>query len=171
MARKRRYLYLYLTLACFLGLIAIFLADGYMGIYDTVSVLAGEQEQKIEADYWLQQDRFWSTGIQRGEKALFTYTVDNRQFSSYTADIQVSAWHSQEKVRDLLSQQMTISPFAKGELQWSIDAAEFLPADIPAEQSYDFTVVISRGDIERRIIVYINPAPYPLKPPVPTRVN
>jgi hypothetical protein len=39
---------LYLALACFAGLIAIFIADGYLGIYDTAYVTAGEYEQEIE---------------------------------------------------------------------------------------------------------------------------
>ena len=38
MAAERRNLFLYLTLACFLGIIAIFIFDGYVGIYDTIYV-------------------------------------------------------------------------------------------------------------------------------------
>ena len=167
MATKRRNLFLYLTLACFFGLIAIFIVDGYMGIYDILSITAGEHEQKIEADHWLRQDRFWSTVTNRGDKVFFSYEVDNRQFSSYTADIEVSVWHSQEKVRDLLSQQIIISAFDKGQLEWVVDTAEFLPADIPPEQGYQYTVIIKRGKVERNIIVNINPSPYPQKFPLP----
>jgi len=47
----RRYLFLYLTLACFFGLVAIFIVDGYIGIYDTLYITAGEREQTIEADF------------------------------------------------------------------------------------------------------------------------
>jgi len=53
MAVKRRYLFLYLALACVAGLTAIFIVDAYLGIYDTVYVTAREYTQKIEADYWL----------------------------------------------------------------------------------------------------------------------
>ncbi len=170
MAAKRGNLFLYLTLACFLGLIAIFIVDGYLGIYDTVYVTGGEYEQKIEADFWLQQERFWSTGVNQGEKVFFRYEVDNRQFSSYTADIEASVWHSQEKVRDLISQQIVIAAFDKGQLEWVIDTAELLPNGIPPEQRYEFTVIIKRGEIERKIIVYINYPAYPPKPvPVPPR--
>ena len=165
MATKKRNLFLYLTLACFFGLIAIFIVDGYMGIYDTIHITAGEREQKIEPDTWLRQDSFWTAGVNRGEKAFFTYEVANRQFSSYTADIEVSAWRMQEKVQDLVSQPISIAAFGEGQLEWVIDTTELLPEDIPAEQSYEFTVIIKRGEIERNIIVRINPVPYQVKPP------
>ena len=170
MATKRRNLFLYLTLACFFGLIAIFIVDGYMGIYDTVYVTAGEREQKIESDVWLRGDKFWSAGVNRGEKAFFRYEVDNRRFSGYTADIEVSVWRSQQKVRNLISQPILIDAFDKGQLEWEVDTAELLPGDIPPEQSYEYTVNIKRGEIERNIILRINPIPYLPKPaPVPPR--
>ena len=170
MATKRRNLFLYLTLACFLGLIAIFIVDGYLGVYDTLEITAGERPQTIEPDFWLQQGRVWSTGVNRDEKAFFRYEVDNRQFSSYTADVEVSVWHSQEKVRDLISREISIAAFDKGQMQWVLDTAEIRPSDIPPEQVYEFSVIIRRGEIERKIIVYINPLPYPAKPaPVPPR--
>ena len=170
MATKRRNLFLYLTLACFFGLITIFIVDGYMGIYDTIYVTAGEREQKIESDVWLRGDRFWSAGVNRGEKAFFRYEVDNRQFSSYTADIEVSVWRSQQKVRNLISQPILIDAFDKGQLEWEVDTAELLPGDIPPEQSYEYTVNIKRGEIERNIILRINPIPYlPKTAPVPPR--
>ncbi|MFC2001638.1 hypothetical protein ACFLUZ_03935 [Chloroflexota bacterium] len=169
MVKKRRNLFLYLTLVCFFGLIAIFIVDGYMGIYDTLYITASEQEQKIEADVWLRQDRAWSTGVNRDEKALFRYEVDNRQFSSYIANIEVSVWHSQEKVRALLPQPISIAAFDKGQLEWIIDTAELLPTDLPPKQGYQYTVIIKRGEIERKIILYINPSPYPLKPVIVPR--
>ena len=167
MAAKRRNLFLYLTLACFFGLIAIFIVDGYMGIYDTLYITTGEREQKIEADVWLRQDRAWSTGVNRGEKVFFRYEVDNRQFSSYTANVEVSLWRSQEKVRDVIAQPMEIGSFEKEQLEWAMGR---IPQDIPPEQGYQYTVIIKRGEIERRIIVNVNPSPYPLKPiPAQTR--
>jgi len=168
-AKGRRNLFLYLTLACFLGLIAIFIVDGYLGIYDTIYITAGEWEQKVEPDFWLRQDRLWSTGVNRGEEAFFRYEVDNRQFSDYTADVEVSIWHDQEKVRDLISQRILVAAFDRGELEWVVNTAELLPSALPPEQGYDYSVIIKRGEIERRVIVYINPAPYPLKPPVPVQ--
>ena len=170
MATKRRNLFLYLTLVCFFGLIAIFIIDGYMGIYDTVYITAGEREQKIESDVWLRGDKFWSSGVDRGEKAFFRYEVDNRQFSSYAADIEVSVWRMQEKVLDVISQPLVVAPFDKGQLKWAMDANEILPSDALPEQSYEYTIIIKRGEIERNVILYINPVPYAPKPaPVPPR--
>lgn len=157
MAKKRKGLFLYLTLACFLGLIAIFIADGYLGIYDTIYIIAGEREEKVEPDFWLQQDMSYSAGVNWDEKALFTYEVDNRLFSSYSTDIDVSLWHSQEKVADLLSQQLTLGAFDKEQLEWVVDTTEFEPNDIPQKQGYQYSLIIKRGEIERRIILYIGP--------------
>ena len=163
----RRNLFLYLTLACFVGLIAIFIVDGYMGVYDTLYITAGEREEEIGRD-----SRPWqrSVAVEWGGKAFFRYEVDNRQFSSYAADIEVSVWHSQEKVADLIAQQISVAAFDKGELEWVIDTAELVPADIPPEQGYEFTVVIKRGEIERRLITHVRALPYLPKPvPVPPR--
>ena len=170
MATKRRNLFLYLALTCFIGIIAIFIADGYMGVYDTIYVTAGEREQKIEPDRWLRQDAFWSAGVNWGEKVFFRYEVDNRQFSDYAADIEVSVWHSQEKVLDLVSQPMLVAPFDKGQLKWEVNTEELKPSGVTPEQPYEFSVIIKRGEIERKIIVYISLPVYPPKSaPVPPR--
>ena len=163
----RRNLYLYLTIACFLGLIAIFIADGYMGIYDNLFVTTGEREDEIGRD-----SRPWqqSVAVEWDAPAFFRYEIDNRQFSSYTADIEASVWHSQEKVGDLGSYQVLIDAFDKIELEWVMDTAELVPSGIPPEEAYEFTVIIKRGEIERKIVVYITPSAYPPKPvPVPPR--
>ena len=168
----RKNLYLYLTLACFFGLIAIFIVDGYLGIYDSLEITAGEQPQTIEADEWLRQEKFGvrGVGVNQGEKAFFRYEVDNRRFSSYKADIEVSVWHSQQKVSDVVSQPISIGAFDKGRVEWVIDTAELLSADDPQEQVYECTVTIKRGEVERNIIVYINPLTRASKPvPAPAR--
>ncbi len=173
MATKRRKLFL-LILACFFGIIIVLFVDSYMGIYDSLEITAREQPQTIEADEWLRQEEFGvrGVGVNRDERVSFTYEVDNRQFSSYTVDIEVSVWHSQQKVRDLISQQLSVAAFDKGQLEWTIDNTEILPSGIPPEQSYEYTVIIKRGEIERKIIVSISqltyPSEYPLKP-VPAR--
>ncbi len=181
----RRNLFLYLALACFVGLVAIFITDGYMGIYDTVYITTGEQSWKVEADFWLrggpvyvprlvsapfpsETDKVaYSMSANREEKISFRYEVDNRQFSRYTADIEVSVWHSQQKVRDLLSQSVSIAAFEKDNLEWVIDNTELVPGDIPPAQSYEYSIIITRGELERRIIVYVNPNvnPIPQKQP------
>jgi len=170
MATKQRNIFLYLALACFVGIIAIFIVDVYMGVYDTLYVTAGEREQKIEPDFWLRGDYLWSTGVNQGEKVFFRYEVDNRQFSQYSVPVEVSVWRMQEKVLSLISQPIVVAPFRKGEVEWVVDSSELLPSGVPPEQTYEHTVIIKRGEIERKVIVYINPPAYPPKPvPVPPR--
>jgi hypothetical protein len=164
MTTKRRNLYLYLTLACFFGIIAIFIVDGYLGIYDTIYITAGEREQKIESDAWQRDDPFWSSGLTRGEKAFIRYEIDNRLFSHYEADVEVSVWRMQEKVSDVLSQHVVVGAFNKGQVQWEIDTTKLLPLDAPPEQGFDYTLTIRRGETERNIVLYVNPSPYPVNP-------
>ncbi len=177
----RKDVFLYLALACFVGLLVIFIVDGYLGIYDTLYMTAGEQEFKVEADVWLRTYPTYAPAptiapvvvgpaesdkgayylpTSREDKISFRYEVDNRQFSTYKADVEVSLWHSQQKVQDLISQSLSISAFEKGELGWDIDNAELLPTDILPEQSYQYTVSIKRGEIERKIVISINPLVY-----------
>lgn len=160
----RKNLFLYLTLACFFGLIAIFVVDGYLGVYDTLHVTSGEYEEEIEADFWLRQDWTWSTGVNWEEKVFLQYEVANHQFSGYNADIAASVWHGQEKEIDLGTQSVSIDPFAKAEVEWLVDTAELLPN--PPEQSYQYSIIIERGEIERKIIVNINPYAWPPKPEI-----
>jgi len=171
MAVKHKILYLYLAVACFVGIILIFVFDGYIGVYDTLIVKAGEDERKIEADYWQRGDRDWPLDVEWGGKAFFYYEVDNRRFSTYTADIEVSVWHSLEKVSDILLQTVEINSFDKQQVEWVVDAAVLVPADAPSEQGYEFTIYINRGEVERRFIVYIRSSEYPVKvmPAAPPR--
>ena len=172
MATKRKSLYLYLTLLCFVGLIAIFVVDGYLGVYDALYVPMGEREQKVEADQWVQWSQYGMAQVNWGEKAFFRYEVDNRLFSTYKADITVSVWHSQQKVRDLLSQPIVIAPFDKGQLQWTIDTAELLPTGVSTEggpgYTVEYTVIIKRGEIERKVIFTVTVYGKVPSPPVPT---
>jgi len=167
MATKRRNIFLYLTIACFIGIIAIFIFDGYLGIYDTLKVTAGEREETIEPDFWVRERWVWSVGVNWEEKVIFSYEVDNRQFSSYSADVEVSVWRSQEKILDLLSQSLEVAAFDEEKIDWVLDTGEFKPEEVTPEQRYEYTVLIKRGEVERRIILYMNP--YIYKVPAPPR--
>jgi len=146
----RRLLFLYLALACFVGLVAIFIVDGYLGIYDTVYVTAREYEQKIEPDVWLRQDIAWSTGASWGEKVFFRYEVDNRQFSTYTTAIEASVWQANEKVMDLLAEDKVLEPFDKTTVEWTLDSEEL---ETQGLDTGDYTVRIEREGAERKILV------------------
>jgi len=167
MAAKKKNLFLYLTLACFLGIVAIFVFDGYMGIYDSLAVTAGEREEKVEADYWLRADR-WFMGVNWGDRVGFEYEVDNRLFSSYSAEVEVSLWQRGEKMRELSSRALSVPPFGKESLGWAVDTEELKPEGPSQGESAQYTLVIKRGEVERRVILDINPSIYPPKP-VPVR--
>lgn len=146
----RRNLFLYLAIACFIGLIAIFIFDGYIGIYDTVYITTGEREQQVDPDYWQRQLRGYSypyhieaTG---GESVHFRYEIDNRRFSTYSATVEASVWKSNEKVVDLLSQDISVSAFDKVTMEWT------LPTDMLEKPAVgvalEYTVKIKRGEME-----------------------
>ena len=156
----RRNLFLFLALACFISLIAIFVVDGYMGIYDTVYVTTGEYEEKIEPDRFPGQDQFFSTGVGWGDKVFFRYEVDNRKFSTYSPTIQVSVWHENKKINDLLAEDTVVKPFDTATIEWTLDSKELESLGF-SEGNY--TVKIERDGVERRIIVGYH-VEYPPKP-------
>ena len=170
MAVKHKNLYLYLALVCFLGIILIFVFDGYIGVYDSLEMTSGEFPQIIEPDRWPEDEEYayYSTvNVQQGGRVAFTYKVQNRTFSTYSADVEVTVSHEQEQVAVLLSQPLTVASFGEGQLEWVLDAAEFVPADFTSDQRYDLSVLIKKGDVERYILVYIRGDSYPPKIAIP----
>jgi hypothetical protein len=166
MKDKYKNLYLYLALACFLGIVLIFVFDGYLGVYDTIEINTGEYPQEIQPDYWLRGDTYWSAGIEWNDKADFVYEVDNRRFFGYSSNLKVSAWHENEKIADLVTREISASPFETWRIEWELDTSELIPPDASSELGYQFTLLIKRGDIERRIIINVSSEP---KPPPPIR--
>jgi hypothetical protein len=165
----RKNLFLYLAIACFLGLIAIFIFDGYMGIYDTTYVTVGEQEQIIESDYWLSA-RFAPPGFEIdyyisaewGQKLFFRYEIDNRRFASYSTLVQASLWQENEKLFDLFSEEKSMGAFDKATAEWELSNEEL--GQLVAGASSQYTIKISYGEVTRRIVVdfyYPEGYPYP----------
>jgi len=164
-------LFLYLALACFLALIVIFIADGYLGIYDATYVTTGEREQTIEPDYWLRYQpsetakMTYYVSAEWGQKVFFSYEIDNRQFSAYSTMVQASLWQENEKLLDLFSEQKTIEPFDKAVAEWTLSPEELeQPAAVVSNQ---YTVKISYGEVERNIVVDFY---YPVEPVYPKAV-
>jgi hypothetical protein len=157
---KHKTLYLYLALICFVGIILIFVFDGYMGLYESLATTGVNYPQQITEDQWQQQDRYGMPGlsIERGGDITFQYTVDNRRFSGYTAAIDVTLWYNQEKITDLKSATLELGAFSKGQVDWVLNIDNYLPADVPAGTNYNFTLIIKRGEIEHRVMLYVNPA-------------
>ena len=148
-AKRRKLLFLYLAIACFIGIIVIFIVDGYVGIYDTVYVTTEEYPQDIGPDFWQRQvldyPRPYNVGAEWGEPVHFQYEIDNRRSSTYTATVDASVWKSNEKVIDLFSQNISISNFDKVTMNWTLSAQELEKAGLGVGQ---YTVRIKRGEEE-----------------------
>jgi len=178
----RKTLFLYLAIACFAGLIAIFVVDGYIGIYDTVRITAGEQSWTVEADFWLRERSSYDSPterdkttyyipLNRGEKIFFRYEIDNRTFSTYSTPIQASVWKENEKIIDLFAEDELIKPFDKATVEWTLSTQELEKAGFGVDTSTNYTVKIKHGEVERRIIVnfYSEEPPYSKVVPPPSR--
>jgi len=153
---QRKNLYLFLTIAFFLALIAIFVFDGYMGVYDTVSITTQERENTIEPEYWLRDDYSSSTWTEEGQKIYFRYELDNRRFSSYSADVEVAIWFGESKHSIALAETVVVGSFDSHEWEWTVDTGVLRPADTPEANDYEFSVIITRDGVELRIVVHVS---------------
>lgn len=177
--RKTKNLYLYLALICFACIVAIFVVDGYFGVYDIVYVTSQEHEQKIEPDYWQQpwlKEQGYGVGTSWGEPVYFKYKIDNRTFSIHEAEVEASIWKSGEKIKQLLDESVSVAPFKDATVEWKLQPEDLGEADLGLGGYREYTVHIRFGDIERKIILsyYREVSGYPEKGvpqsvPVPSR--
>ncbi len=180
MAIKHNSLFLYLALVCFVGIILIFIFDGYMGVYDRLVMDNNQYIQTVESDQWARQDKFggiFSVSVERGGRVDFTYTVENHRFSEYMADIEITLWQNKAQIGDIHfipDEPLVISAFDKKELTWSITPDNIIPPGYPVEQNYFVNMKIKRGDIEREVNLSVYASPtiiktVPAPVPEPTR--
>lgn len=167
----RKFLFLYLGLACFLAIVVIFLFDGYLGVYDSATIKTGEFTQEIPAGGW--PDNFpYSVSGQADQKMFFTYQIDNRWFTTDRTAVNASLWQQNSKLKDLQSQTLEIGAFKKGAAEWPVDPAGLNLGEFQQQQ---FTVRIEQGGTVREIIIsfYLpagtGPAKLILPPPGITR--
>lgn len=150
-------IYLYLALACFLGIILIFVFDGYMGLYDTVTLVNGEMSQEISFEQWQEQER-WDYlpqySAEAGNTVVFTYTINNRRFSSYNSDIDISIWKNQEKLAQILTTKIDVGAFSHDDINWNLDTTDLVTGNFTSERQ-PFTIIIKRGNFERKIVINI----------------
>jgi hypothetical protein len=163
---KQKTLYLILAVACFIGIILIFVFDGYLGLYDSLTMNSGEQSQTITFDQLNKYER--DTFIPQlypnnSSNMVLSYEIDNRNFTAYRADITVSLWHNQVKVEDVFSGKVDIGAFKKDTVQWNIDTQQF--ASDNTTQGVNFTLEINRGDVLRKVIVYLSYPIIKIQPP------
>ena len=170
MKNKPGRLFLYMAIGCFAGIVAIFVVDGYLGVYDTFHISVGEYPpQTISADYWLREDHDYEVpypvGTERAQDAyccigadwdqdvIFEYVIENHTSSAYSDQIEASLWQKGERIIDLFSQDVSVRPFDETSVEWKLSSDD-LGVDGPtAEYSYVYTVVVNRGEVEREIIV------------------
>ena len=156
---QRKNLYLSLTIAFFLAIIAIFVFDGYMGVYDTITIATQEREEVREPDSWARDDYAYPTWAEEGQDIHFSYEIDNRLFSTYSADVEAAVWFGETKHSELISEAVAIDSFDKAELEWTVDTGELRPANTPENRDFEFSVIITRDGVERRIIVHVSAPP------------
>jgi len=156
MRTKNRYLFF--ALACFLGLVAVFVVDGYMGVYDTISVKSGETKQVFQADFWSQPFAQASVGASTREVITFTYQVDNRWPSNYQSTFHARLEQNQQLVSLLATENISLGAFQKSEWAFTLDTAT-LPNLSTGSQ---YTLVIERGALLRTVIIYLNSPGLPL---------
>jgi hypothetical protein len=170
--KNKSNLYLYLALVCFVGILVIFVVDGYLGVYDTIYMTVQEHEQVIEPDYWQQPwvkggNEGYSVGVSWGESIPFRYEIDNRSFSTYSANVEVSIWKSGQQIILLLDKkEVSIKPFKKMTVDWALQSDDLERSNYGTGE---YTVRIVRGETERRIIMSYYPQvpgnPVKLPPP------
>ena len=190
MERKPKRRFLYLAIACFASLVAIFIVDGYLGIYDTFHISVGEYPpQTIGADYWLRQGyedydaprpvgtegdkyAYCCIGADWGQDISFEYVIENHKSSIYSAHIEASVWQENERLIDLFSEGVIVKPFSEATVEWTLSSEEIGITNPVAGYSYAYTVQINRGDVERRIIVsFYYPQEVPFPGPMPTEMR
>ena len=175
--KDKKNIYLYLALVCFAGILAIFLIDGYLGIYDTIYITTQEREQVVEPDHWL---RSWAkvpgdavptfpVFAEWDEPVYFRYEIDNRRFSGYSNNVEVSVWKSNQKIIDLLDEDMSVGPFDKVVVDWTLSTEELGKVGFRAYEGVanQCTVKIKHGEVERRIRIDFHYRSEPLPPPPP----
>jgi hypothetical protein len=153
---KNKLLYLILAIACFIGIILIFFFDGYVGLYDTLTMSSGEQSQSIT---FAQMSNSTRDGYapqlypNNSGNVSLNYEIDNRHFSAYQSDIVVSIWHNQVKVADIFTGTVDVGAFKKDAVTWNIDTRDYISQD--ANDGISYTLEIKRGDILRKVIFFV----------------
>ncbi|MBM3142470.1 MAG: hypothetical protein FJ005_05420 [Chloroflexi bacterium] len=180
-AKGKSNLYLYLALVCFVGILAIFVVDGYLGIYDTLYITVQEHEQVIEPDYWQQswvKESGYTTGTRKGEPVYFRYKIENRSFSTYLSNVEASVWKGGKKILQMLDEDVQLAPFEDVTLDWTLRVEDLEKAGFWAGEYGEYTVRIELGQVERKIILSYYPEvpgylekipPQPVPVPEPSR--
>lgn len=142
--RKNKNLYLYGAVLCFLSIIAIFVIDGYLGIYDFLYVRTMQWERKIELESrW--EDYKPEIYARWGEPIYFSYEIDNRTVSTYSTTLQVTLWEWEKKKAELFHEDISIAPFNKKNLTWVLNTNKL---EQPLYETAPYRLKIKHGSVE-----------------------
>ena len=83
--------------------------------------------------------------------------------------IQASIWQENEKLIDLYSEDKSIGSFDEVAVEWTLVSEELEGTAPVAGETRQYTVIISHGDVERRIIVQFYHR-YPYEPIPPEKI-
>ncbi len=156
-------IFLYLALACLFSLLTVFIFDGYLGVHDTIFITSGERKEEIQPDLWQQRDMVWPVDTNPADTVFLSYKIENRRFSGYSDQIEAAVWQQQQKKYDLESTEILISSFDTVLFEWEVDNTDILPGDNQTDELAEYTIIIKRGELERRLIIYVSPNNYPFK--------
>ncbi|HTY81856.1 MAG TPA: hypothetical protein VMB24_03655 [Dehalococcoidales bacterium] len=148
--RKHNNIFLILALLCFLGIVAIFIFDGYIGVYDTLAVNNGQYTQTVTPDQWGQPERYggsFNAGIPGNGSATFTYTMENHRFNKYNSRLDATLVYNEQIVLNLFGRDISIPAFGKQSFEWTLSAA-----DVPMQyRNVVGTIKIVSGNIQRQV--------------------
>ncbi len=179
---RRRNPFLFLTVACFLGFVALLVSRGLLGVRDTMYITTegyvtpttiSQREDFVWPDFWFRGQDTWQTQVFPNKKVSFRYELDNHRFSQYSGNVEVTLWTAstagadprhplmQQKVLDLLSKPIEVPPFSKLQIEWILDTAGLDLGAVP-EQQYQpyptsYMVLIKRGETERKVFLLFLP--------------
>jgi hypothetical protein len=164
-----RNLYLYLALACFLGIVLIFLFDGYLGVYDSLKADGNRGLQEIPAEQWLDPGRDGAMFMNIDQEGYldFTYTISNRRFIGFSEEVRVTVVDGTGVPLQLADEVLTAGAFGNGEITWTLDAGQLQPPGTTSEGGYSVDLFIRRDNVTRQITLYVN-RPVVKSLPVPT---
>ena len=158
-AEKHRFLYLYLALACFVGILLIFVFDGYMGRYITLNMDNGRYSQLLESGWWEVEEKYAGYNSFSGERDdVFTFTLklENRCFTSFSEPVHVSLQDVSGNGPEIFEGMLEADAFGKAEVSWKLPAADLVPTDFAPDSYLTTNMVIQIGEYKGSIKLQIH---------------
>ena len=152
---RRINLWLLLAVVCFLGIIAVFFIDGYMGLYYRVRVETPVNTFEIPPEFWEESGKaipsYYFSDVSRNDLIRFQLVVENRRFTDSQIDLDISLWEGGREIQKLLTRSDNIAAFEPSQpYEWEIDTSQLDVLDEVSGTSY--IIKINGNGVERRLI-------------------